>query len=238
MTMLEEIPVPNVIEYLQVINSHFARLFRGVSQKDFSLIPSIGRDFASEFLDLTPLEIEYLKRFREQIIPFIDPASMDNWDLLMLAQHHGMQTRLLDWTANPLVALYFACEKDFDHDGRVYRLDYQAPLDITKFLDPFNLSIDYSVIRARHISPRISAQSAYFTISKNPRMSLELSSAYQQFDNIYKKIIIPHDKKIDILDELDRYGINPSTLFPSLEGVSRKINFELTRIKAQLKKSS
>ena len=69
-------------------------------------------------------------------------------------------------------------------------------------------------------------------------MSLELSSAYQQFGDDYKKIIIPHDKKLYILDELNRYGINPSTLFPGLEGVSRKINFELTRTKEQLKRSS
>jgi len=228
--VVEEVFVKNVSEYLRAIDDRYARLFRGVSKKIYTLIPSIARDSPPN-LDLTNYEVEYLKRFREETIAYIDSTRKNDWDLLMIAQHHGMQTRLLDWTTNPLVALYFACEKDFDDDGRVYRLGEMEILDTTKFPNPFNISKVY-IIRPPHISPRIAAQSAYFTISQNPRISL---------DNIklggnYHNIIIPSNSKVDLLSELNRYGINPASLFPSLDGISRKLNFELWSIKKQIER--
>ena len=227
--------VKNVTDYLRKIaNERPAKLFRGVANKDYELVPSVGRDFPAEFIDLIPLERDNLKRFRDETNFLLSNASMTDWDLLMLAQHHGMQTRLLDWTANPLVALYFACEKDFKNHGKVYRLGDMPSLNTIEFSDPFDLKGDY-IIRAPHISPRISAQSAYFTISKDPTRSLELSSAFQVVGKDYYKIIIPSNKKIDILNELNRYGVNAATLFPGLDGVGKKLNAEFDRNKLFLK---
>jgi hypothetical protein len=236
MTVREEIPVQNVVEYLQNINNPPAKIFRGVARKSFDLIPSVGRGFSSEFIDLKPLEKKHLDTFRDETLSLRDFAPMTDWDLLMLAQHHGMQTRLLDWTENPLVALYFACEKDYECDGKVYRLGDMESLNTIKSPEPFEITKDY-IIKAPNISPRISAQSAYFTISKDPTRSLVVSLDFQVFGRDYHEIIIPSSQKINILNELNHYRINAATLFPGLDGIGKKLNFEFDRYKFILKNS-
>jgi hypothetical protein len=219
---METVYVSTVRQYLEAIDDQPAWLYRGVVQKDYELIPSIGRNW-SKRLDITELEMEFLKRFREQAIAYVNPIPSTNWEWLMVAQHHGMHTRLLDWTTNPLVALYFGSEKDFQSDGRVYRISEVPSLDPKRTRNISDLSEDL-IVRPPHISPRIAAQSANFTVSKNPTQPFQSGGNYHQ-------IIIPANKKKLILDELNRYGINFATLFPGLDGVSKKLTFELTRLK-------
>ncbi len=219
--------------YLQIINASYAKLFRGVSKKEYQLLPSVARQ-APEFLDLTELERKYLLLFKEQAAGYVTSVPKNDWDWLMLAQHHGLQTRLLDWTENPLVALYFACEKDYQDDGRVYRLNDVVAIDTEQCPDPFHIPQELYIVRPYHISPRIAAQSAWFTISSHPRVPLELTGTYHAGSGEYSQIVVPKDAKLRILDELNRYGINPATLFPGLDGVGRKLYFELQRIKGIL----
>ncbi|MBI5963138.1 MAG: hypothetical protein HY863_06670 [Chloroflexi bacterium] len=89
--------------------------------------------------------------------------------------------------------------------------------------NPFNVDDDF-IVRPPHISPRIAAQSACFTVSKKPIVPFESGGSYN-------KILIQVSKKKSILKELNRYGINPANLFPGLDGISKKLAFELSSIK-------
>jgi hypothetical protein len=85
--------------------------YRGVGRISYTLRPSLYRHpTVTDAADLLKLEGKLIQRFRERSIPYEDrPFLRDEiWEYLFLMQHFGVPTRLLDWTENPFIGLYFA----------------------------------------------------------------------------------------------------------------------------------
>ena len=95
---------------LAVERGNNQRLFRGVRQENFKLVPKVGRPRFRDRKHNLEDEKEALERFRRAARPHIayDPPSLLAW--MSIAQHHGLPTRLLDWTESPFIALYFAVQ--------------------------------------------------------------------------------------------------------------------------------
>ena len=84
--------------------------FRGCTNKDYRLVPSIGRP---------PFTVEkekaLLNAFKQDAVQFMEQQPVSEWEWLLWARHHDLPTRLLDWTESPLVGLYFATHSVFGY---------------------------------------------------------------------------------------------------------------------------
>ncbi|WP_171393668.1 type I restriction-modification system subunit M [Vibrio mediterranei] len=87
-------------------------VYRGIKDEDFKLEPSIMRLGYTDEDELIKAEKRLFKAFKQQALPHLEYTPKNDWEWLALAQHHGLPTRLLDWSKNPLIALYFAIEEE------------------------------------------------------------------------------------------------------------------------------
>jgi len=230
--------ISSLAEFMELINADIVeyegiplsktRLYRGMTNTAYPLIPSIGR--GTKIRNLPELERSTLNEFKSMAVAYLDRFPANDWEWLMLAQHHGLPTRLLDWTTNPLVALYFACasNKNIDQAGIVYRRrgDTQLRLDQLgqpKYTNPFEIDQVYFFFPP-HVSPRIASQAGAFTISADPVTALpELPSGEFETNDC---VLVKAGAKQKILKRLSDLNINAATLFPGLDGVARHIKNE------------
>lgn len=107
----------------EIVFLHQGLAFRGISDKSYQLIPSIGRNMRAEYNSSTLDQERGLIETAKYKLPHIFRNDLSPIDLLATLQHYGIPTRLLDVTYNPLVALYFATSNN-EKDGEVIVFEY------------------------------------------------------------------------------------------------------------------
>lgn len=200
-------------------------IFRGQSVQG-NLLPSIARKDPS--IETTDREKQYLEELRLLGASFLAPGETD-LDLLVRAQHFGLQTRLLDWTSNSLAALWFACADPKLGDVFVYALEADnLMLDGSIYTaDPFKTK-NTRVLRPRMNNPRIIAQHGWFTLhrySAKARMFVPLERNTETKNHLHE-FRIPKGRRKELLVALDRHGVSARTLFPDLGGLCQYLNWK------------
>lgn len=175
--------------------------------------------------DSGPFERRMLGEFKRRARAFLPSPPQSDWEWLALAQHFGLPTRLLDWTENPLVALYFAVRENNAkcEDGMLLAYTHGVPeIDIQSSLDPFSIDrIEF--LRPPHLDQRVISQRSVFTVEP-PKMEEE-SDREGRADLRYWNV---SGSQFDrIRDELALLGISESSLFPGLETLAAEIRREV-----------
>ena len=200
-------------------------LFRGQTQ-NWPLIPSIGRhrivwESWHDFHD------DLINEFLRVGHPFFLTPQINNADTWVIAQHHGMPTRLLGASTNPLKALFFAVNNTA-HDGQdgifcIFVMNqWREDLDheYRKYWDS-NLCAFFP----RQLTARLTAQEGAFLCYPLPRDRNRLTPIEKLPEEriSVRRIVVPAEAKPKLRRELATLGIQYRLLFPDLDGVARSI---------------
>jgi FRG domain len=226
-------------------------VFRGSGHADWPLLTSLDR-----LGGIHPphtkrgLEEHILRNFVRYSRPYF-PTPRNEWELLVAAQHHGLPTRLLDWTYSPLIAAHFATLRPHDADRVVWRLDWQRVHRHFRLAELALLTDDLNALQhdpeeegftpweLMRNSPerkpfavlfepptldvRIATQAAVFTVSSDTTRSFDAFLAQFDLLDALTKYIIPAAEVSLVRDQLDLAAIDERRLFPDLDGVAAQM---------------
>lgn len=231
-------------------------VFRGHTDVAYKLIPKISRSATNVPVEshVAQDRLAKLEEYLETYLPAYGydfaglPVNEKHWRQLFLAQHYGAPTNLLDFSRNPLVAAFFACGNP-DKDGNIFAFQIRDQKSDSRRFDvagfengalksknPFSKDLSPDLrslfIVPPHYDKRIIAQVSIFAFFRSADLVFPLESNTglaldSDFHTGALKFKIPKERKDAILDELNKIGINESSLFPDLHGFGRFLNWKL-----------
>ncbi len=199
-------------------------IFRGHSKANFKLVPAVGRQ-ALLSSSRTKYEQSLFDIFRREARGYFNSSSLpaDPWEWLSFAQHHGLPTRLLDWTHNPLAALYFAVAENPDSDAQLFALRcILKASQQTRNGSPFAIEKPVKFY-PNVVTPRIRAQEGIFVVCADVETPLD---EVLPGDWTVERFLIPSRKKNNLRYELFRLGVHESSLFPGIGGLAARIKWQ------------
>jgi len=221
--------IKSLSRYVKFIEENYSKsrkcLFRGQRDGD-ELLPKLLRKDSA--IDPSPLfEKDMFRDFKRRGRPFLKIEPQSEYEWLALAQHHGMITRLLDWTSSSLAALWFtvSSRRKIKNDGIVWMLrlderDIQYP---KKDDQPFDIK-KTEIFYPTHIEPRFTAQGGWFTIHFYSKGIIPFNDE-QNFKNKLRSVVIKKDSFDEIRRSLNKCGVNRLSLFPDFGGLCEHINW-------------
>jgi FRG domain-containing protein len=196
------------------------------------------------------LEEHILRNFIRYSRPYFSQPPVNEWEVLVAAQHHGLPTRLLDWTYSPLVAAHFATlGGSQDSDRVVWRLDWKSvhrffglpelalliqdlegilgeerPMTPWSLFNPPSGAKPFAcMLEPPSLNQRIAAQSATFTLCSDKRQSFDRFLDSHGLGSALTKFIIPAKETARFRDQLDLVSVDERRLFPDLDGVAAEM---------------
>jgi hypothetical protein len=196
------------------------------------------------------LEEHILRNFIRYSRPYLDHPAANDWEILVTAQHHGLPTRLLDWTYSPLVAAHFATlDAERGCDRVVWRLDWKKVHRFFKlpelalliqdleeilgsdgpltpwalFSAPPDANQFACMLEPPSLNARIVAQSATFTLCSVKDQSFDRFLEAHGLGSTLTRFIIPAKETARFRDQLDLADVDERRLFPDLDGVAAEM---------------
>jgi FRG domain len=193
------------------------------------------------------LEEHILRNFIRYSRPFFGTPPVNDWEVLIAAQHHGLPTRLLDWTYSPMVAAHFATLVGKpDADRAVWRLDWKAVHRFFQLPDralliqdlegifggdrPFTPGTLFGartrerqfacMIEPPSLDARIASQAATFTLCSDNRRSFDSFLEGIGLRSALTRFVIPAGDVSRLRDQLDLVSVDERRLFPDIDGLA------------------
>lgn len=194
-------------------------LFRGLPDQNFELVSSFDRLFPTS-RDRQRIFSALLAAFRDECQGQVSQEILaDEFKTMALGQHHGLPTRLLDWSESPYVAAFFALSDalpDHTEEARfvaIWALHLDAPL--------WDRESGVEILRAPSVGVRIRNQAGLFTLSRTPFRTLEEYVESFEYDGVgLTQMYFPVSEARRGLSELAMMGLTSARLFPDLTGAA------------------